>query len=241
MSNDLSERELDVLKEKYALLKQEVWAYIGFYKAHVRNLQLIGGAVLAAGVFLLSNPSIHPDGGNWWLWLVGVLSLSALANYLLLDVTDAVYQLVLLGQRMIMIEERVNTLLGRQVLLWESKVVPLFYGPQPAPIGRLVNPSWLFNLYGMVVTLVLAVGVPALCYWYLFTKVSSAPRPVIVGAFALSLGATALSLYVSHFTSYRMRPQVRPFFLDLERLNQDGPAIPNPPPDSGRKEGLPPR
>ncbi len=64
----LTSKRVDAWMNQYAISKEEIGAQIGFYKAHVRNFQLVLGAVFGAGAFIVSNPKLQPASTNFTAW-----------------------------------------------------------------------------------------------------------------------------------------------------------------------------
>lgn len=149
---------VDVLVQKYSLLRQEGWKYVDYYKSHVRNFQIIGGGLLAV-VYYLVEKSVVPTAQTWWLWWGTCLLVSTVSNYLIMDVADALYALILLGQRMRVLEEQINASLGETLLVWETEVAPRFYS-RLLPLPGVVNPNWLLGLFGALIGIAIAVAIP---------------------------------------------------------------------------------
>ena len=214
----LPKRREDLLFRKYCLLKQEVWLYIGFYKSHVRNFQIGAGALLAAFYYLLSNPSFQPSASNWGAWLAFGVLICVVANYLLLDVLDALYQLILLGQRMTIIEDQLNRLHDTRVLFWETCVVPRFYG-KAFPVRGVPNPNAPFSFSGLMLVIAVGLAVPCLilrAIWTLPTaNTASVLRPLVTVAMVFAAALTVYSIYIAFVLLLRMRNRVRPVFLEF--------------------------
>jgi hypothetical protein len=206
----------DILMEKYGLLRKEIALHIGFYKGHIKNLQLMGTAILGGGAYVLSNPSLLPSSHNWWAWWMLVTFIPIIANYLLLDIVEAQYATIILSERLATIEEEVNCLAGRRLLIWETSVVPRFW-QSFRPLPGVINPDWFLGILGWIIALSISVGIPSVvCYqllWPIAITLWMHTAVIISGTFAVICTLTSgICMYKSIL---RLRNRPRDLFRKL--------------------------
>jgi hypothetical protein len=217
---------LKILMQKYALLKQEVCLHIGYFKGHVAKFQLMGSALLAAGAYIISNSKIlYPGRENWWIWWLGTTILPVMCHYLIFDIIESQYALILLGERLATLEEEVNERVGRRLLIWDSLVSPLFWqGPRPMP--GVINPDWFLSLYGLIIAFFDAVALPSLLYGMLWRVRDSSSLGMRAAIFC-GIGFMALSMSVSLYCAWRvlLRMRGKPRVLFRQMTQRDSTTV----------------
>jgi hypothetical protein len=210
-----------ILMQKYSLLRQEVWLHIGYFKGHIAKFQLMGSALLAAGAYILSNSKLYPSSENWWVWWLGTTIVPVMCHYLIFDIIESQYAMILLGERLATLEEEINEKVGRQLLIWESLVSPLFWqGLRPMP--GVINPDWFLSLFGFIIASFDAVAVPSLLYSILWKDRDPHSLGMCaaifcgVGLMVFSMGA---SLYCAWRVLLRMRGKPRVLFRRMASHN----------------------
>ncbi|HEV8241498.1 MAG TPA: hypothetical protein VGS57_19200 [Thermoanaerobaculia bacterium] len=150
-------KRVDAWISQYALCKAEIAAQIGYYKMHVRNFQLLLGAIVGAAAFVAAHPDAQPTSQNRLLWALGVVGIPIVATYLALDVIGPFYIVNLTAERMVTIEWSLNTLLGPRVYVTERYCSPVFYrGPYPLP--GLTNPDAFLWAFGALLYITLSAA-----------------------------------------------------------------------------------
>jgi hypothetical protein len=215
---------LTVLMQKYSLLKQEAWEYIKHYKSHVVYLQIVATAVFAVVAFLLSHPQLKPTPASWFYWWIGATLLTTVSNYLLLHNMDALYQLIMLGQRMAILERRINSLLHTHALMWETEIVPTFY-QDLHPVKGITNPNYPLAIYSGTLTFVFSILIPLSTYWYIGLEYPSLPEnpgtpwwlglSLVLGV-AFSVVSSVHTSFVARGIAQKMRAALEPYIKDLE-------------------------
>ena len=157
-----------------------------------------------------------PAPANWWLWWAVATFIPIVANYLMFDVIESKYSIILLGERMAAIEEEVNSALLRRVLIWESNVVASFWSKLHARY-KIINPDWFLSAFGAMVAVAIAVLVPGFLYWNLWHVDHSGwlrITLIITGA-TLTILSVALTLYVGKSVTLDMPGKPRQIFRAL--------------------------
>jgi hypothetical protein len=216
---------LKVLLQKYSLLRQEVCLHIGYFKGHVAKFQLMGSALLAAGTYVLAHSSLFPSEDNWWIWWLGATIIPVMCHYLIFDIIESQYAMILLGERLAVLEEEINEKLGRRVLIWDSLVSPLFWqGIRPMP--GVLNPDWFLSFFSLIIAFFDAIAVPSLLYFLLW-RVRNVHSLVMVAAVLCGIGFMAFSMCLSLFCAWRVLLKMRgkPRVLFRQMASQDSPTI----------------
>ncbi|HEV7516558.1 MAG TPA: hypothetical protein VGR07_09690 [Thermoanaerobaculia bacterium] len=216
---------VDLLMRKYSLLKQEVWLHIGFYKAHVARFQLMGTAILAAAAYVIAHAELLPTQQNWWLWWLATTLIPVMANYLTFDIFESQYAMILLGERMATIEEDINRIVGRRILIWEVFGSPKFW-EDFRPVPGVINPDWFLGSLGMIIAIYIEILVPAILYFFLWCLAEGWTQHAIVIAGALlTVTLFSVSTYCGLKILLGMRGKPRAFFramlsAPLEKIGQ---------------------
>jgi len=140
-----------LLMTKLCSLRTEMLSQQVHYRDHVRNFQLMSGGLLACAAYVLTHPDLLPSPRLWWGWWILTSMIPVVANYLVFDVLESQYAMILLGERLATIEEELNGLVGRRLFVWDSAVTPIFWkGFRPIP--GVINPDWFMSIFlGMIV------------------------------------------------------------------------------------------
>lgn len=185
---------------KYSLLRNEVWKHIEYYKGHVKHLQLFGGALVGGIGFLLTHTADHLSADTWCLWYIGILGVSIVTNYLILDIADAQFGCLLIAARMATHEEALNAMLKKPVFLWESVFAPRFYALL-RPIPGVLSPNWLLRWYASGFAFLVGAVAPIIGFLWLMNRVESA---AITSRFLIIVGIC----WAFFLTSYTIRVTV---------------------------------
>ncbi|HZF11899.1 MAG TPA: hypothetical protein VFE33_24195 [Thermoanaerobaculia bacterium] len=213
----------DLLMRKYSLLKQEVWAHIGFYKAHVARFQLMGTAILAAAAYVISNPATVPNNKNWWLWWLATTLFPVMANYLIFDIIESQYAMILLGERMATIEEDVNRIAGCRLLIWETFGAPMFW-QSFRPMPGVINPDWFLSSFGLIIATSMAVVIPSFLYYLLWNVSGGSTRHAsVIAGLVIMIAAMAASVSCCLKILLSTRGKPRAFFRQILSASPSGP------------------
>jgi len=114
----LSENEkAEILMKKYGLLRDEVTTLISIYKTHVRHFLTILTAILVLLGYLIGKQQpIH----SWVFWLAVSFFTTTAISYVVFDVLQSLFSINVLGARLSVIEEKINSLAGERLLQWET-------------------------------------------------------------------------------------------------------------------------
>src|SRR5205085_355697 len=140
---------------EYQLHKQEVNEHLQFYQSQLRQFQFVYGAVAAIVGFLLANPTVRPNLELWWLWWASSFIIPLVTSYIVLAISQAIYHLVLLSGRLRDIESKINSISHSRLLIWDSVVIPKFFGSF-RPYAGILNPGPVWS--GMLAIIFVAVG-----------------------------------------------------------------------------------
>jgi hypothetical protein len=158
----------ELLVRKYELLKQEALVVFGFYKGHIKSFQIMVGVIVSAvGITsaVKNSPLLEVNEVNWWIWLIGATIFWAVVQYLAFDILDSLYHLVLLGERLYVLENCINKAYGKTLLIWESRIVPKYLA-EPMPSKGVINPNVVSSVLG-----ILLLGVTAALPGYIYYKI----------------------------------------------------------------------
>jgi len=188
-----------MLMEQYKLRCQEMLVMVPLNRTHVRNFQIIAGAILGGTAFALSRPDSLPTDENWWLWLAFAGFLPVVATYLMLDILNIMYIMQMVAEGIASIECRLNRRLGRELFTWERRISQQFF-ERRSPIPRVVNPGWYIGVFGMTIYTLLTLVVPGVAITSIWRTSSSlrASGFVHVLIALCSLVAIACWVVVSH-------------------------------------------
>jgi hypothetical protein len=199
----------DILFRKYALLKTEIHLQIGHFKKHVRNFQLIMSPTLAAVSYLLINPQYAPTDMNKWVWIASLFVLVTATCYLIYDNLDASYQILVLAERLAMIERIINGLAGQTLLIWESKLSEHLNTRRPFTV---IHPIWILRYYGIALLASLLLVIPcAASYslWHVALTHSRRAHIAIVILIFYSAGSAILAFVVAKGVEKNARSAAR--------------------------------
>jgi hypothetical protein len=189
---------LDVYREQYSLLRQEVLCYLQFFKNHVNHMHLMLAALMFVAAYILSNKIEIDSKEHWWIWYVASLFLVLISNYLTADIFYSLYNLSLLGAALTFIESRANELAGFDLFFWESYVVRPFLR-RWKPCGSVRNVGLLVSAFLIAIFILVSIIAP-IFFWQalwrtaanLFPPATTMYRILLIGSAMLS---TALSLF----------------------------------------------
>lgn len=148
-----------MLMEQYKLRCQEMLVMVPLNRTHVRNFQIIAGAILGGTAFALSRPESLPTDENWRLWLAFAAFVPIVTTYLMLDILNIMYIMQMVAEGIASIERRLNSGLGKELFTWERRISQLFFEKR-SPIPKVLNPGWYIGAFGMIIYTLLTLGVP---------------------------------------------------------------------------------
>jgi hypothetical protein len=226
---DLVNKLIDAYLSQYAISKTEIGQQIGFYKAHTRNFQLLSGAVFAAAGLVVAHPELQPRQTNILMWYVLVLfAVPITATYLFLDIMSPIYIINLIAERMVVLEDRLNKLLGPRVYVAETYASPVLHS-SARPLPGVINPDAFLWAYGGFIYL----GVTLLPSGWIFYEMRQDPslsigtHPLWWAAFGILvlLGSWIVTARVA-WSLGKSRQGVRPFMKAIADPTADGKELP---------------
>ena len=159
----------DILFKKYTLLKTEIHLHIGNYKKHSKHIQLVATAIFAAVSYLIVEKHFEPSDSNILIWAAGIFLATSLLCYFVYDILDSVYDINVLGERMIILEKEINEVSGRNLLVWETEISGLVHSQRPFP--HVFPPFVLVQVYVTIMTLLALVVFPVVAAGYILVYV----------------------------------------------------------------------
>ena len=153
-----------MLIEQYKVRCQEMLVMVPLYKAHVRNFQIIAGAILGATAFAMSRAGSLP----WGLLWACAAFLPVVTTYLLLDILYTTYTMQMVAEGIASIEVRLNKDLGSYLFTWENLISEEFF-QRRLPITGVVNPGWFVGTFGLIIYGAMTVAVPMVAGTYIWT------------------------------------------------------------------------
>jgi len=209
-----------LLMQKYSLLREESLLHLENTKSHVQQLQVFVGVVIAvttlASTFLSQTSVQAPTGSSpilsfmpieWGVWVIALIFVTTVANYLWLDVFESYLAMHAVGARMRLIESEINSMAHKRLLLWETSGA---FNTLNNPIFRMPNPGHVKGTFAVVLMILGAILIP--CYFY-FQLLETPPDTgctfyaIVYAAVSYTIILTPVSLGVGfkHLISSRDR------------------------------------
>jgi len=187
----------DLLMKQYQALKQDMVFQMGSYKNHVRNNQIIGAAIAAAGSALISSGNFEITDANKYLWLLGVFFIATVSFYMIHDVFESVFAVKALEQYLAYLEDKINEITGCRALLWQSYVASQLW-PLSKSIKDIKPPVHSLEFYQILLILCMTIFFPA---WTYYKIIRVAQMDIRLAALLLALG---IFLIMSIFRTLRV-------------------------------------
>lgn len=201
----------DLLMRKYTLLKQEVHLLLGRYKSHVTHVQIILTAIIAVIGLSLAKDAYFLTSSRMF-WILITFSIITIVSYVVFDVIETQYCIIILGARMAILEEMINKLANQNLLTWERKVAGDIYGGSFSPVGDVWHPDYFLSLY-LVVLIAASIFLPPVYMAYRFWDSPLEHllllRIAVSSAFLYSLVSAFLMVWVGVGVLVRLRGYAR--------------------------------
>jgi hypothetical protein len=187
---------------------------IGYFKNHVRNFQLIATPIVIGGSYLLTAMQFTPSDTNKFVWIVGLFTAVTATYYLIYDITDASYQILVLAERLASIERSLNLIAGEKLFVWESEISQsLNSGIQPFSADRWIfHPTWCMRGYAGLLLVALAILLPlwgAIEIWQATSTHIEITRALINALSIYAVGSAIFAYLVIRGVENRLRAQTR--------------------------------
>lgn len=198
--------------QTYQILKQEILLQITSIKTHVRYSQAVVTALISVVSFLYVNNdySLAISDETATLWILLLLAATTVICYLLYAILEAIFAMHALGEYLSSVENRLNRVAGRKIIVWESEVVGKLYNGL-FPFRNVPLPLSLMNIYVWLAVFALVVCFPLYVYFVIFTLPSSSfmGRTVVVLSALYSVFSFFLATYAFYGSYFLMRGHVR--------------------------------
>lgn len=146
---------VDVLIKEYQNRFSEVVFHSGRYHKQVNFIQLYLTVLGSFFAILFSKD---------WSVLLGalhnvnvlyvqsglILAAYLISLYLFTNVMDSLYSIYMNGRRLSAIEQEVNKTLGRDVLVWDSEIVPRLYSTKKFFVGLWIRPNMILGIWSFL-------------------------------------------------------------------------------------------
>jgi hypothetical protein len=207
--------EVDLLMKEYAILKTDQNMQAQSFKNHVRNAQILLTIIAGLLAVALSNRGLNSI--DLFEFEVGAVIfsfvLTTVTYFLVHDTLEANFAVQALAERIVSIEERVNTLLHRRALIWESIIANQLWTPLRAQ--GVLHPIRVMYFYEAA--LILAVTCFTLCVYYWawhLPNTSVSGKAVLAVLSAFSVGSLIVAVYVWYGINHHLRKEVRRLIED---------------------------
>jgi hypothetical protein len=190
-----------MLLEQYKIRCQEMLVMVPLYKTHVRNFQIIAGAILGGTAFALSRPDSLPTKGNWPLWWAIATLIPVVTAYLMLDILATIYTMQIVGEGIASIERQLNDYLLARLFNWEQLISEPFF-TRLSPTAGVINPGWLVGAFGIFIYAAITLGVPGAAFASILRvgpplAASRLVQTLIALSTLTSVGSFAIVVYTS--------------------------------------------
>jgi hypothetical protein len=179
---------LELLMEYYKVLKQDMLLQMSSVKNHVRNSQIIGATLVALLTILLNTNNFSVTTNTVYLWVIAAFALNTLSYYLIYDVLEAVYAVKALESYLSTLETRINDLIGKRVLMWQSDIANTLWSMSYC-IEKIVPPMRGLEFYQLIIVCGTAVVLPLFVYYQVWN---------------VAYGNKALSVFLCFFVFYSL-------------------------------------
>lgn len=199
---------IDILMQKYALLREEIMFHFKTAKTHTKYFQAFFAAGLVIGwyLFFLAEPNrltevlgvigiTHRE-----LLILVLLALNITSFYFAFDVLDCYFCIFLAAGRLANIEQQINKELSAPVLIWESK----FQMEDAVRFGssRVAVTGFQWFLVGLV-----ACFLPLFVYYRIWLESNYRETLFIIAAAAVCVTLSAAFAYTCYDVLFVKREQ----------------------------------
>jgi hypothetical protein len=211
------EMRADVLMKEYASMREEVLLHFRNTKLHWRYYQVFFTAaiVIIWYLFFVSNTNVgtillllnikQPD-----LLLYVVFALDLTSYYFAFDILDSYFCIFLAAACLANIEEQINAICGRTILVWESQF-------QAENVVRFGSSRFAITAYQLLLVFGVSAGLPIFCYLRLRQSGSLSSVAFSLSSLAIAVCVALLLWFAYTFISvfFIKRAQARRTMDDL--------------------------
>jgi hypothetical protein len=190
----------NILMKKYEILRSEILFWYEAVKRQYKFLQIFMAGSLTVVSYIVLNYSekqfvtglaTFGVSGEFVLIFI-IFSIITVSYYFCFDVLDSFSSMFVVAARLDTIEEELNKLYNKTILVWESKI-------QTRTVERFSPPKVLFAVFQFVLILVYSTAVPLYLCYKLWEK--SVISSTIFSMFGLyTVGCFALLVYAYLYT-----------------------------------------
>ncbi len=184
-NDDLEQRrfEADILYKEYKNRFDEMLFHSNRYHRQVDYIQLYITLLVSVLSFFFISPNLVTFVSNLGVSLQGlyitVICLAfVIALYLFSNIMDSLYMMYANGIRLANIEKEINGIAGKELMRWDSQIVPKLFASKQFTVGAWARPSILVGLWSFLFFLLVTVGLCTVSFFmtgnffYVFTWVA---------------------------------------------------------------------
>lgn len=180
MNTASEEREIELLRAEYEHRFSEIMFHSARYHKQADYVQLFATVLLAGATFVIKSEvqsglarQFGGDEGSSLLFLLLLILALVVELHLVSSLLDSLFMLYLNGSRVVTIEKKLNELVKKDVLIWDSKVIPYFFHPHRTNVGTWVRPDyfvglWSCSIFGTILILLGFLSEMLIPDWYTY-------------------------------------------------------------------------
>ncbi len=192
------------LIQKYSVLRDESRAYVSLYKSQVKYMQFVVTAVIAALSVDLKYLSITTE----LLFWISILA-TTIISYIAFDSMDSMYNIMVIGSRLSVLEEQINGLAREKILIFETLISKYH---SRIKVGSVLDPSAFSLGYAFVLICLGILAIPLYVTFWASTKMN----PLFTGLILLySVTSIVFMIYSAVAIGRKLHVEARRAALDL--------------------------
>lgn len=200
--------EIDLLMKEYAILKSDQNMQAQSFKNHVRNAQILLAIIAGLVSVLLSTAKVDFTDNFKWEWVGFSFVLTIVTYFLVYDTLEANFAVQALAERIASIEERVNQLLHRRALVWESTIAKKLWTPWH--INWIIHPIPLLLLHQGTFIVLMATFTIGVYVWAWRLPTTTCPTKILLALLiAISVSSFLFAIYAWFAINHFLRREVR--------------------------------
>lgn len=149
---------VEILVKEYEFLKTSFNDVLKEYRKQSNILNTYVTLFLGLAAFVFSNGGLNEKIASYAMEvLIPILSISGfLMIYFYSTILDIIYHLYIIEAQLCAVEIKINEEVGKDLLNYDSKVIPLF-NEETIRVGEWINPSYLLGFIGFLFMLLFAL------------------------------------------------------------------------------------
>lgn len=165
--NDDNKTNIDILLKEYDHRFQEVLLHSKRYHKQSNYIYIFTSIIIAVCTLIFSkntqeaiiNFGLDKQTLNTFLIFFLIISIS-IAYYFYSTIMEALFVIYMNGSRIAFIEESINKITGKDILVWDSKLIPRFFNPRLMYKKGWVSPNIISGIWAFLFLLIITI---ALC------------------------------------------------------------------------------